>query len=911
MVLEISGDIRMSDEPGEKIQSGAEHASDERLHDIPSSPELSDDEHSGRSFDNVTGDTTVVIPTGENQPSEKTKAISRAVGTTIGGHYRLESRIGSGGSSAVFLATDLSLNRKVAVKLLLSGAYFSDEERLRFQREGRAVGSLDHPHIVRIFEFNTTENDEPFLVMEYLEGNSLADKMKAHGKLAAREVLNCAIQVVQALSYAHKRGIVHRDIKSSNIMLVQDSAGELNAKVVDFGLARPEDEAGKGLTLTGTIFGSPHYMSPEQCRGERVDARSDIYSLGCVLYEGLTGHVPFDGASILETFRMHLEESPKPFASKLKDAQNAADIEKVVFKCLAKNPADRYQDAERLEKELLSLEKNARSGLLSTAASTGRQLRSLVLPRSGKLRTPFFIFASILSMGTGVLLLKPQLLTDLADKHWQSLDLQAQQEFDNGSLDLARKKYDDSIVFLQYAPVTQRKLRIKESYGGRLDLAFARADANEKKLFREKLNAMAQDLQKDKHEKPLATKISEMMMAIKSLHSSDDPQIRKSNAQEAVDILNHANDVAEVMMEDGHLVEASDFLEEIYKKASDYIPETDPVVPRSLLNLVPMFINTDPKRSFLYMTRCHRVLNEHHQPPLAKARFLSDLGRAYLLASHPDQSIHPLSEAIQIYRYENALTGAGAGSAFMRMAAAQVRLGQHQSADKSLQQAEVAFAANEHKLPGNTLRCALVRAEILIADGRVAEGMDMLKKELEGQEKLFPKQWYDLSETLYWCARLMMRLPYTPENAQRINSLGARCCAIWERTENIAFASTTWLALGDFQAANRKLVDAENSYRNAIALCTNMRSVDNFSKVSLLNNLGEILLRREQYQKAYDVLKRSEESLKVAKQMQIGAIVGIQPATEIYLYKRLAECTEKLGMREENRKYTDLIQSNF
>lgn len=120
-------------------------------------------------------DTTIILKNIDEDPqtASKVKSHGRALGTTVGGHYRLEARIGSGGSSAVFLATDVSLNRKVAVKLLLSGAYFSDEEKLRFQREGRAIGALDHPHIVRIFEFNSSENDEPFLVMEYLEGKSL------------------------------------------------------------------------------------------------------------------------------------------------------------------------------------------------------------------------------------------------------------------------------------------------------------------------------------------------------------------------------------------------------------------------------------------------------------------------------------------------------------------------------------------------------------------------------------------------------------------------------------------------------------------------------------------------------------------------------------------------------------------
>ncbi len=181
---------------------------------------------------------------------------------------------------------------------------------------------------------------------------------------------------MQALAYAHKRGIVHRDASNRAISSSLKTPPAKSRKVVDFGLARPDEETGKGRTLTGTIFGSPLYMSPEQCRGERVDARSDIYSLGCVMYECLTGTVPLqwrvDHGYVSHAYR----RAAMADCIEIEGGQECRRHEKVVFKCLAKNPADRYQDAERLEEDLKGLEKNSRSSMWASAASQGRVVRA-------------------------------------------------------------------------------------------------------------------------------------------------------------------------------------------------------------------------------------------------------------------------------------------------------------------------------------------------------------------------------------------------------------------------------------------------------------------------------------------------------------------------------------------------------
>ena len=218
-------------------------------------------------------------------------------GFTVLGH------LGEGAMGTVYLAEDATLRRRVAIKLVSSRLAADPEARLRFLREARAMASVEHPHVVRIYGFG--ENDEtPYIVMELIEGDSLRDRIALRGKLPAPEALDITEQVAQGLEAAAARGIVHRDIKPSNVLF--DRAGR--ARVADFGLARPVSGADSSLTGTGAFVGTPHYVSPEQARGEPLDHRSDIYALGIVLYEMLTGEKPFPGSTPVMVVGKHLHE---------------------------------------------------------------------------------------------------------------------------------------------------------------------------------------------------------------------------------------------------------------------------------------------------------------------------------------------------------------------------------------------------------------------------------------------------------------------------------------------------------------------------------------------------------------------------------------------------------------------------
>ena len=257
--------------------------------------------------------------------------------------YELEAVLGQGGMARVFKARDRVLNRAVAVKVL-SPQFAGDEQFVaRFRREAQAAAALNHPNIVSVFDTGS-QGDVHYIVMEYVEGRTLGEAIRQEGPLLPERATEIAEAVAAALAAAHEAGLVHRDIKPGNIMITRE--GEV--KVMDFGIARTS--TGDNLTQTASILGTASYLSPEQAQGEPVDSRSDIYSMGCVLYEMLTSRAPFKGDSPVAIAYKHVRENPVPPSRLNGDVSSA--LEAVVMKCMAKNPANRYQTAEELREDL-------------------------------------------------------------------------------------------------------------------------------------------------------------------------------------------------------------------------------------------------------------------------------------------------------------------------------------------------------------------------------------------------------------------------------------------------------------------------------------------------------------------------------------------------------------------------------
>lgn len=279
------------------------------------------------------------------------------IGQTIDGKYLIESHIGGGGMGQVYKARHLHLKSKVvAIKLLQSRGGLDAQQIMRLQKEANAVSYLSHPNIVAVHDFGVSPEGQPYMVMDYFDGRPLNLILEEKGKLGLDALLNIVGQVCSALAHAHEKGVVHRDIKPSNIMVGADEQNGELVKVVDFGIAKlTEEQVDSRLTQTGDVLGSPLYMSPEQCLGQNIDGRTDIYSLGCVMYECVTGKSPFVGANVMETLHKQMNESPAKFPATASDDRRQKGLEAIVFKMLAKARTSRFQYMVEVATELKKL----------------------------------------------------------------------------------------------------------------------------------------------------------------------------------------------------------------------------------------------------------------------------------------------------------------------------------------------------------------------------------------------------------------------------------------------------------------------------------------------------------------------------------------------------------------------------
>lgn len=319
--------------------------------------------------------------------------MSTLLGTILNGRYRLEARIGTGGMSSVYRAMDETLERPVAIKLMNREIADDSDQLERFRREARAVAQLSHPHIVGVIDYGEDQG-RPYIVLEYVEGETLKERIRRNGELDVAEAVAYAIEIARALGAAHARHIVHRDVKPQNVLIDEEGS----AKVTDFGIARSLDD--DGLTADGRVLGTTDYVSPEQALGHAVTGQSDLYSLGIVLFEMLTGSVPFRGENQVAVAMKHVREE-------LPDVQTlrpevSASLAAVIDRATAKDLHERYRSDEELIADLenvLALEA-ARTGSATGEATT--VLRTL--PSATRQRVPFRVRSHPAWLAVGALL---------------------------------------------------------------------------------------------------------------------------------------------------------------------------------------------------------------------------------------------------------------------------------------------------------------------------------------------------------------------------------------------------------------------------------------------------------------------------------------------------------------------------
>src|SRR3954462_4272778 len=270
--------------------------------------------------------------------------------SVLGERYEIGGVLGRGGMAEGHRGRDLRLGREVAVKVLRQDLARDPSSQVRFRREAQAAASLNHPAIVAVYdtgEDRTPQGATPYIVMEYVEGETLRDVLRREGRLSPERAMSLTADICAALDFSHRNGIVHRDVKPGNGMITPQGT----VKVMDFGIARAVSDSAAMMTSTAAVIGTAQYLSPEQARGEGVDARSDVYSVGCMLYELVTGAPPFTGDSPVAVAYQHVREDPRLPSSI--NPRIPPELDAIVLKSMSKNPANRYQSAAEMRNALL------------------------------------------------------------------------------------------------------------------------------------------------------------------------------------------------------------------------------------------------------------------------------------------------------------------------------------------------------------------------------------------------------------------------------------------------------------------------------------------------------------------------------------------------------------------------------
>lgn len=395
----------------------------------------------------------------------------------LGERYRDITMLGSGGMGKLYRAFDSVLNKPVAIKVL-SSRQPDNKMVLRFQQEAKMASRLQHTNIVNVLDFGAGSEQELYLIMDLVEGETLQDFIEKEGPLPLACAVPLIAQMCDALTHAHNKGVVHRDIKPSNIMIAGDKQTGLSLRIVDFGLAILQSRDVR-ITQTGDTIGTPLYISPEQIKGEEIDFRADIYSLGCVIFTMLSGHPPYRGEKALDTFQKHLNAQIPSLAESGVEVENLEELDSILERLLAKVPADRYQNLGELKEELAAF-LPTEAVFVKTMDDASFDLR---IPFAVSTRVPKWSVAAIVLLVIGVPLL---VMSYAANKPIAQVPQVNELKLEQASLFSTPKEQDASpnleTINLTFMPITKVGLQHLKAAKKLICLTIANNDLTDEDL---------------------------------------------------------------------------------------------------------------------------------------------------------------------------------------------------------------------------------------------------------------------------------------------------------------------------------------------------------------------------------------------------------------------------------------------
>ncbi len=814
------------------------------------------------------------------------------VGNVIADHFRVDAKLAEGGMSAVYKARDLALGRDVAIKVLLPGRQIKQESLLRFQREAKAVGILNHPNIVSVYEMNTFAEGEPYIAMEYVEGKTLFNHVENTTGLPVEMTIDIMRQCAGALAYAHKQGIIHRDIKSGNIMLSRAFEGGWQPKLVDFGIARALEEDSINVTRTGDIFGSPRYMSPEQCRGDKIDARSDIYSLGCAFYECLTGDVPFKGVTALDTMRMHNEEVPIPPSEVRKGMHLGPELDRIVLKCLAKDRNHRYQTAQDLEQDLFTLSRRKKSSLGSIVIG---KLRKIPLTKKAGKAIGVRMFAAYFLVSAVCLgWVAYSQSYRLFEYIWSDFDYKGQKAFDKGDYKQAAEYFQTALQIAETFPLRDKAMHLTISLSEMADLTTATSDDEAHGVWAER--------KKKEAARALGDLSSFRGQQIKLCNSSlqkfivdtKNPEIASDKAElklRAKQVLEKFNELS-IMYDSAESMEnAYQMIERAVKYTAPYLEKTDRDFVGATVNRAFLAWCANSGDTRLLLTEADNALRSATEVvPALRSRDLSLLSQVYLALGDRDSARRCSEESIAILRASAELQSDTAVYAYLVRALLEDETRHPDTADFFFNQAKFEMKNPENFSLATRERFTEIHLHLLSNRAATLHSLQECRKILDEAEK-HPTTRRLLVSALIATGTLYGWLGAESECVPMLE----RAAAVAKNNHQPASAAAALDMIGEILGSRHKYNDAIPYFRRARDLYIANADFYANSVVATSNNLALLLMKQGKYAEAIRVLQKAESA---ANMPTFGA-----PKFKQVLYDRLSILSEKTGDKAAADRY--------